>query len=112
MNDLRRAYRKKKRKSKSYRQNNVRVAAGLRRRLATEVAAIKAKTPCADCDHTFNPWQMQFDHVRGKKLGNVSYFVGLGMRRMALAEMDKCELVCANCHANRSQVRYMKTRNP
>ena len=59
--------------------------------------------PCVDCDQRYPPCVMDFDHVRGKKLGAVGSMV----RRMAseariLTEMAKCEVVCANCHRIRT----------
>jgi hypothetical protein len=49
---------------------------------------------------------MDFDHVRGDKLLNVSR---LRNGRLAwwrlLAELKKCEVVCANCHRIRTKLR-------
>ena len=60
--------------------------------------------PCADCgtrDHRV----LEFDHVRGKKLGNISNMVkGYSIARIQ-AEIDKCEIVCANCHRIRTGAR-------
>ena len=61
--------------------------------------------PCVDCHHTFHPCQMDFDHVRGVKLACVSTLGGYsGAQRPArlVAEMAKCDLVCANCHRLRT----------
>ena len=47
---------------------------------------------------------MDFDHVRGVKLANISQ-----MLRRPRAELDaeiaKCELVCATCHRLREDIR-------
>jgi hypothetical protein len=59
--------------------------------------------PCADCKNSFHPAAMDFDHIRGKKLFSIS-----AARRWkwsleeVLAEISKCELVCANCHRVRT----------
>lgn len=62
------------------------------------------KKPCIDCKIQYHPWQMDFDHVRGKKVCNVSE-----MRRSPLKvlgkEIAKCEVVCANCHRQRTYQR-------
>jgi thiol:disulfide interchange protein len=62
--------------------------------------------PCADCGIQYPSYVMQFDHVRGDKVANVSnmYTDTYGMARI-LAEIDKCEVVCANCHAIRTHTR-------
>ena len=62
---------------------------------------------CMDCQQSFPPECMQFDHVRGKKLftiGEKAMQNTPGNRRV-LAEIAKCDLVCANCHAIRTKRR-------
>ena len=62
--------------------------------------------PCADCGGKFDPVVMDFDHVRGEKLFNISVGVGTGQGiRKILAEIEKCEVVCANCHRLRTEER-------
>ena len=65
--------------------------------------AIKEITPCADCGLTFPAVCMDFDHVRGDKVDNVSYLVS-GHRRWEIIETEiaKCEIVCSNCHRVRT----------
>lgn len=57
--------------------------------------------PCMDCGED-DPVVLDFDHVRGEKLFMVSK--GLTDRSFdaLLAEMAKCEVVCANCHRRRT----------
>jgi hypothetical protein len=46
---------------------------------------------------------MQFDHVKGVKVTNISRSsMILGQLDRLLAEIEKCEVVCANCHAERT----------
>lgn len=56
--------------------------------------------PCADCGIQYQPWQMQFDHVRGEKLFGISDF--RASEAAVIAEVAKCDVVCANCHADRT----------
>jgi hypothetical protein len=54
--------------------------------------------PCVDCGES-DPLVLEFDHVRGEKKYNVSDLI----RRYAgwktiMAEIDKCDIRCANCH--------------
>lgn len=60
--------------------------------------------PCADCGIKYASWIMQFDHVRGTKSANVSRLWNTGRKRI-LEEISKCEVVCANCHADRTYKR-------
>jgi hypothetical protein len=64
--------------------------------------SLKTGWPCTDCGRFFPPQVMQWDHLPGtQKLGDVSTFKGRS-REEVLAEIAKCQLVCANCHAVRT----------
>lgn len=69
------------------------------------------KIPCADCRGRFNPWQMDFDHVRGKKCGEVARIANRGWSVARLnKEIKKCDIVCSNCHRQRTHDRRLKKR--
>ncbi len=64
------------------------------------------RRPCADCGGNFPPFMMDFDHVRGEKTAEISRLRGARAARARLeAELAKCEVVCANCHRRRTQMR-------
>ncbi len=66
------------------------------------VRAFKGK-PCADCGRSYPHYVMHFDHVRGTKaFGLTSVRASKQSRSTLVAEMAKCDLVCANCHAERT----------
>ena len=68
----------------------------------------KAKdTPCVDCGGSFPAWVMQFDHVRGEKSRILSHMKTYSLKRIQ-EEIDKCEPVCANCHADRTERRRVQ----
>lgn len=60
--------------------------------------------PCADCGIKYPYYVMQFDH-RGDddKVYTISQFnrKGFSLKRL-MAEIEKCDVVCANCHAERT----------
>lgn len=60
---------------------------------------------CTDCDIT--DWRvLEFDHVPGQdKLGNISTMARNYPWVKVQAEIDKCEIVCKNCHALRTYER-------
>lgn len=60
--------------------------------------------PCTDCGRSFPPWVMDFDHVRGDKLFNMAESPRRDLAGM-LIEVSKCDLVCANCHRERTRKR-------
>lgn len=69
---------------------------------------IKVQIPCTDCGKYFReePWRLQWDHLPGmEKLGNVSDMVSKGLKKKALEEIKKCELVCGPCHSQRGIAR-------
>ncbi len=57
--------------------------------------------PCADCGGWFNRWQMQFDHIKGNKRFNIGGSYTRSIKDL-VTEINKCEIVCANCHADRT----------
>lgn len=67
------------------------------------MASLKEGVACADCGQLFPAWVMHWDHLPGhEKVACISELVGSRRRTIALAELKKCELVCANCHVLRT----------
>lgn len=63
---------------------------------------IKAKqVPCADCGKQFHYCAMDFDHLRDKEFTIAKMHTGGSLRRV-IAEIAKCEVVCAVCHRIRT----------
>ena len=77
-----------------------------RRELGKDYVDDLKRVPCVDCGVEYPPYVMDFDHVRGEKVVNLSR---LRNSRLAwaklMAEVEKCEVVCANCHRIRTQTR-------
>ena len=54
--------------------------------------------PCVDCGNT-DIRVLEFDHIKGEKLGNVSHGVHrTWSEEKLLNEIAKCEVRCCNCH--------------
>lgn len=66
------------------------------------IRELKESTPCVDCG-SYYPWcVMDFDHQRDK-IKNISDMTGKGAPINKLkAEIEKCEIVCSNCHRIRT----------
>jgi hypothetical protein len=65
--------------------------------------SLKASKPCTDCGRVFHPAAMQWDHLPGyEKIGDLGKLQSRHSKAAVLAEIAKCELVCANCHAVRT----------
>lgn len=78
---------------------------------ATNRAAVAAleEGPCADCGQTFDPVCMDFDHRPNEpKVKSIARMIGDGHSMATIRlEIEKCDLVCANCHRIRTH-RYRK----
>lgn len=59
--------------------------------------------PCADCGIQYPSYVMQFDH-KGNKEFQIGTNTLLSEYRLKL-EIAKCDVVCANCHAERTHKR-------
>ncbi len=67
------------------------------------MAALKEGIPCTDCGGVYPVWVMHWDHLPGfDKVDAISSLVSSRSRTITLAELQKCELVCANCHVLRT----------
>lgn len=67
---------------------------------------LKEATPCTDCGGTFPFYVMQYDHTGEDKVGCVGSLVHSNVTWPKIeAEIAKCDLVCANCHAIRTHER-------
>jgi hypothetical protein len=82
-----------------------------RKKRQSRTAYIQSRkaAPCRDCGGCFPPEAMQFDHLpQFPKLFKLSGSWGYS-RDAVDAEIAKCELVCANCHAIRTAARARRT---
>lgn len=55
---------------------------------------------CYDCGEEYPPHVMDFHHEEDKE-GNPSHFLGRRTLATALVELEKCVMLCANCHRRR-----------
>jgi hypothetical protein len=68
------------------------------------------ENPCVDCGIQYPYYVMEFDHLPGRKKtchpANIATR-GWGVERVK-DELGKCELVCSNCHRERTHNRRKK----
>lgn len=63
------------------------------------VDRIKVDRGCVDCGYNAHPVALHFDHRPGvDKIKNVSQLLAYDWE-VVQAEIDKCDVRCANCHA-------------
>jgi 5-methylcytosine-specific restriction endonuclease McrA len=98
-------------KQEHYEKNKQRYidnAAARKRRIIDErmefIFAYLKERPCADCGED-DLLVLEFDHLQDK-----SFEITEGIRNRnwesVLAEIEKCEVVCANCHRRRTARKY------
>jgi len=83
-------------------------AVELKRAVLKWYRALKDNKNCLDCMGSYRFFQLDYDHVpgRGKKINDVSKLVRLGYaREKIIQEIQKCDLLCKNCHAMRTYKR-------
>ena len=102
-------------KAKEYRKEHYlrnkdkykKAAAESKKRIRSEIRRIiccAKSVPCADCGNTYPTYVMQFDHI-GKKNFNIADSLRGMSAKKVVEEISVCEVVCANCHAERTHRR-------
>lgn len=90
-------------KSLYYKRNKIRIL-----KLKSFIESCKVGKKCLDCDISYPPYVMDFDHLKDKKYNIAEmYQKGLGVEKIK-EEIEKCELVCSNCHRIRTHKRNSK----
>jgi hypothetical protein len=70
---------------------------------------LKDGKECTDCRRAFPYYVLHWDHITNDKVTNVSKMIMQACsKEKILKEIAKCELVCANCHAERTFNRTSK----
>jgi len=73
------------------------------------VQELKNFKTCLDCGLCFPHYILDYDHRPGEsKKANVNVLVKRGAsKEIILAEIAKCDLICANCHRSRTFLRRL-----
>ena len=102
--------RQREAEQKWYRENRQRVFDKKNRKKARlrELIRQTKRQPCADCGVSYPYYVMDFDHVSGEKVMIISKLVNRGATALLMKELEKCEVVCANCHRIRTWQRRAK----
>ncbi len=64
--------------------------------------------PCEDCNVYYPPYVMDFDHLYSKKINIAEAPIRWNSVSRLLAEIDKCDVVCSNCHRVRTYLRRIR----
>jgi transposase len=60
---------------------------------------------CTDCKEDYPYWILEFDHLKNKKFNISEYRTKTISLDIVKEEIEKCEIVCSNCHKNRTYLR-------
>ena len=82
--------------------------AAKKREVQEMLGKIKEKNGCLDCGTKYPFYVLDFDHVYGKKVSNITHMLDYYSIEDILKEIKKCEIVCANCHRKRTYERKNK----
>ena len=67
------------------------------------IRKIKEESGCVDCGESYPHFVLEFDHLpEYEKAGSPSYVARHSSWKNAVLEMQKCDIVCANCHKIRT----------
>jgi len=64
---------------------------------------------CLDCGNS-DIRVLEFDHVRGEKEKDIARLIGNVSFTVLKKELDKCDIVCANCHRIRTAIQFNQSR--
>jgi hypothetical protein len=98
-----------------YQKNKAKQIASVRersKRIRESVYEYKRSKPCMDCNVQYPHYVMEFDHVRGEKIANVADMINRNTTLRVWEEIEKCDLVCANCHRLRTHARRKSKDGP
>jgi 5-methylcytosine-specific restriction endonuclease McrA len=89
---------------RGHRQRYIDQAAAVKKRLRLERTKLLVEFfeshPCTDCGE-HDPVVLEFDHLRDKAFA-IGPRICSASWAAILAEIEKCEVVCANCHRRRT----------
>jgi hypothetical protein len=97
-----------------YVRHKARYMEGARQRKQRMLALMRQakEKPCADCGQRFPYYVMDFDHLPGERSHDLSMaeLAMLRSRAALLDEISKCDVVCANCHRERTHRRKQEAK--
>lgn len=78
------------------------IRAGRLRESIRELIREQKNKPCMDCEIIYPYYVMEFDHTENNKEYIVSQLVSSGNISKIMTEISKCDVVCSNCHRERT----------
>jgi transposase len=76
-----------------------------RRKIKRFLDEYKESRGCLDCKGMYPYWMLDFDHLKDKKFTIAEFRSSSLDLEEIKTEVEKCEVVCANCHRMRTHLR-------
>ena len=80
-----------------------------RNKIVRFIQEYKAGKKCVDCGENYPYWILEFDHLKDKNFTIAQFRSTTMSLEVVKEEIDKCDVVCSNCHKNRTFNRSLKT---
>lgn len=81
-----------------------------KREVMRQLDLIKLALGCRDCGYNADPIALDFDHLDPtQKVDSICALAKRGSLARVLTEIEKCDVVCANCHRVRTRNRRVDT---
>jgi DNA-binding MarR family transcriptional regulator len=80
-----------------------------RNKIVRFIQEYKAGKKCADCGENYPYWILEFDHLQDKDFTIAQFRSTTMSLDIVKEEIKKCDVVCSNCHKNRTFNRSLKT---
>lgn len=72
----------------------------------------KKNVPCLDCHESYPSYVMDFDHKDKNKEMSIGTTIAQSWSlQRVIKEMEKCDIVCSNCHRERTHKRFVPATN-
>lgn len=82
-----------------------------RNKIRKYIQECKTGKACIDCKEDYPYWIMDFDHLENKSFNVSSFYNSTLSIEKVVEEIAKCEIVCSNCHRNRTFNRKISSGN-
>lgn len=80
-----------------------------RNKIRAYIQDYKQSHSCKDCGENYPYWMMDFDHLGDKEFNIGQFSTATESIENIKREIEKCDVVCANCHRNRTHLRLVKS---
>jgi hypothetical protein len=80
-----------------------------RAKISRFISGVKDNQHCTDCGVAYRYWQLEFDHLGDKEFTIGKFRSHTTDLTKIKKEIDKCEIVCSNCHRDRTYQRLVNS---